>query len=341
MARPEDREKETRLSMDFRTEVKVSVQGRGISYNTPVMFVGSCFAAEMAGMLKAGLMPVLSNPAGVVYNPASVATTLRNIISGRIFTNDDLWFHNNRWLSFDHYTDFSSTSASTCLDKINRNNEMAGDFLRQAGYLFITFGTARVFRRSDTGQIVSNCHKIPASFFTRELLRVTDITEEWTILLEELKRFNPDLSVIFTLSPVRHWKDGAHGNQISKAILLLAIDELQKQSLSPGYFPAYEIVMDDLRDYRFYGRDMLHPSEQAVEYISERFRQSYFDSSTNRLWNEVSELTRASLHRVKDGSVKEVNDFVTGMLLRIESLERELPGVAFSSLKDHFAALIK
>jgi hypothetical protein len=325
--------------MNFRTEVKVDVSLRKISYSTPVMFIGSCFADEMAGKLEAGLMPVMCNPSGVVYNPYSVAGTLRNIISEKTFTPDDLWFHNNRWLSFSHYTDFSGEDRERVLEGLNSSAMSARSFLQNARFLFVTFGTARIFRRTDTGEVVSNCHKIPAIFFYRELLTSDAIVAEWSQLLDELKSFNPDLSVVFTVSPVRHWKDGAHGNQISKAVLLLAIEKLREHHVRPGYFPSYEIVIDDLRDYRFYKTDMLHPSNDAVEYIWEKFCNAWVDTAATDLWREVSAVKQASEHRFMNSSQKEMDDFAAGMIKRIRSLQSRNSDIDFSTLLDYFEKL--
>jgi len=324
--------------MDFRTEIKVEGSSSKINYGTPVMFAGSCFAVEVADMMKEGLLPVFSNPSGVLYNPASVAGMLRNLISGKVYTEADLWFHNNKWLSFSHSTDFSSDNRESCLAKINNMIEPI-QFLQKGEFLFVTFGTARVFRRADTGEIVSNCHKIPSSFFTREMLTVDNIVEDWTLLLNELNRFNPSLKVVFTVSPVRHWKDGAHGNQISKSVLLLAVEELQKHSVRPAYFQSYELVMDDLRDYRFYNSDMLHPSPLAIEYIWDKFTGAYFDKTTLSLYNEISSITRASRHRIMGDSKAEITEFSETMLKKISEIEKRSPSTDFQKLKNYFRGL--
>ncbi|MFO7574494.1 MAG: GSCFA domain-containing protein [Bacteroidales bacterium] len=325
--------------MDFRTEVKIEPQRRLIDYSTPVMFIGSCFSGEMASKMKEGLMPVLSNPTGVVYNPVSVSSALRSLIAGKIFTEDDLWFHNGKWLSFAHYTDFSDDDRDICLERINRVASEASGFIKRTGFLFITFGTARIYRRVDTGEAVSNCHKIPASFFSRELLSVSSIVKDWSELIEELYRFNPDLSVIFTISPVRHWKDGAHGNQVSKSVLFLAVEELQKIFPATRYFPSYELLLDDLRDYRFYADDMLHPSDAATDYIWKKFSGACLDSGAGRLWKEISEISKASRHRITSRSGKEIESFADTMLGRIKKLESAGYGVDLSSLREYFLSL--
>lgn len=324
--------------MEFRTGVSVEESIKKISHSSGVMLVGSCFASEMAGKMKEGLIPVLANPAGVVYNPGSVALTLRNLIAAKVYSEKDLWFHSNKWLSFAHYTDFSSDEKEKCLAGIN-NTGPVREFLKKAEFLFVTFGTARIFRRADTGEIVSNCHKIPASFFTRELLTVDSIVEDWTLLLNELQEYNQDLKVVFTVSPVRHWKDGAHGNQISKSVLFLAIEELQKHKVQPAYFPSYEILMDDLRDYRFYNSDMLHPSAAAIDYIWEKFCEAYFSEPTFKLWNEISALTRASRHRFMGATKLEKQEFVMNMLRKISSIESATKNPDLSALKEYFTNL--
>ena len=324
--------------MTFRTEIRVEESATKISHSTGVMFVGSCFASEMAGKMREGLIPVLSNPDGVVYNPASVAVTLRNMIAGKVFTERDLWFHNNKWLSFSHYTDFSSDDKEKCLDRIN-NTGSARQFLKKAEYLFVTFGTARIYRRVDNGEVVSNCHKIPASFFKRELLTVDSIVIDWSLLLEELKKFNPGLKVVFTVSPIRHWKDGAHGNQISKSTLFLAIEELQKHPTEPTYFPSYELMMDDLRDYRFYNTDMLHPSAAAIDYIWEKFCKTYLSEPTFKLWNEISSITQASRHRIMSDSKTEITEFSKTMLKKISDIEKKSHSIDFQTLKKYFGGM--
>ena len=251
--------------MEFRTTIKIPPSPDRITFNDPVMFIGSCFATSIGNKLEAGRMPVMINPSGTVYNPVSVTNTLQTIASGRNYKKEDLYNNNGIWLSFDHYTDFSSDSPEQALDKINRQIEAAGRFLSGAHYLFITFGTARIFRWKKTGKIVSNCHKIPAAEFTHDLLTVNDIVKLWNGQLDRLHSMFPALRVVFTISPVRHWKDGAHGNQVSKSVLFLAVEELLGHSSHPVYFPAYELLMDDLRDYRFYDDDLLHPSAAAID----------------------------------------------------------------------------
>jgi hypothetical protein len=290
--------------------------------------------------MKRGKMTVMINPSGTVYNPVSVCNTLDSITSGVEFTKENLHFHNGMWLSFCHYTDFSSEDPDKSLLKINSKLKEASLFLEKSGFLFITLGTARIYKWKKTGQIVSNCHKIPSEEFSRELLSVNGIVDLWTKQLDRLSAMYPDLKVIFTVSPVRHLKDGAHGNQISKSVLLLAIEELLGHNSKPVYFPAYELVMDDLRDYRFYSEDMIHPSESAVNYIWDAFSASYIDPATVKIWNEALKITKARTHRFNTDSISKKKDFARNMLNNISQIENKVSQIDFSEEKSYFLKLL-
>ena len=326
--------------MELRTKVHINPSPKKITYNGGAMFIGSCFASSIGSKLEAGKIPAIINPAGSVYNPVSVCNTLDTIISGRDFLQNDLYNYKGTWLSFHHYTDFSSYNPIEVLEKINAKSKIAFSFLKKAGFLFITLGTARVYRLKETGQIVSNCHKMPASFFEPEILTVDEIVELWTQQLDKLQKLFPQLNVIFTVSPVRHWKDGAHGNQVSKSVLLLAVEKLISHQSAPAYFPAYEIVMDELRDYRFYSDDMLHPSSLAINYIWDCFSGSYLENKTLDLYNEVLKISKACTHRINKGSEAGIKDFVSSMQKKISDLESKAPGIDFSSEKKYFQDLL-
>lgn len=325
--------------MDLRTTFEIPYSDRKITYNDPVMFIGSCFATSIGKQFEMGHLPVMINPSGTIYNPVSVCNTLNTITGGNNYGIADLYSYEGAWISFNHYTDFSSPDPELLLDKINKKSAEAMNFISSARFLFITFGTARVYRWNETGRIVSNCHKIPASKFTRELLKVEDITSLWEAQLDKLHSLFPELKVVFTISPVRHWKDGAHGNQVSKSVLFITVEELLKHPSAPGYFPAYELLMDDLRDYRFYDDDMLHPSSVAVDYIWNAFTQCYFDNRTMELWQEVFKITRAVSHRIRKGSGDQVRIFAETMLGRIESLTSRIPGLNLEKEKKYFSNL--
>jgi hypothetical protein len=327
--------------MNLRTTFNIEAPPFRIGYDDSVMLIGSCFASSIGEQLARGRMSVMVNPAGNVYNPVSVCNTLNNILDGKEFGTDDLHFHDGMWHSFYHYTDFSSEDPIKTLDRINRKLAEASLFLKKASYLIITFGTARIFRLKKTGIVVSNCHKIPSGQFVSELLTVSEIV---TLMNQELDRLSdlfPGLKVIFTISPVRHLKDGAHGNQVSKSVLFLAVEELLGHSSIPQYFPAYELLMDDLRDYRFYDNDMTHPSESAINYIWEAFSGCYFEDATLKLWNEAVKITKARSHRFLSDSNTKKRDFALKMLSLISEFEKKTPSINFSDEKSYFLDLLK
>jgi hypothetical protein len=327
--------------MQLRTTFNIDPSPDKITYNDKVMFIGSCFASSIGLQLETGRMPVMINPAGAVFNPVSVCNTLDTITSGNEISLDDLFNHEGTWLSFFHYTDFSADNPALVLERINNKSAIASEFLKNAKFLFVTFGTARVYKLKSSGQIVSNCHKVPARYFVNELLTVNEITDIWNMQLDRLNALFPKLKIVFTISPVRHWKDGAHGNQVSKSVLFLAVEELLKHRVAPQYFPAYELLMDDLRDYRFYNEDMLHPSPSAVGYIWEAFSGCYLDSKTMNLWNEVVKITKACNHRFNSDSVIKKVQFAERMIKQISVLESRNPLLNLSSEKFYFQSLLK
>jgi hypothetical protein len=328
-------------NMELRTTFPVEPSEFKITYNDRVMFIGSCFASSIGLQMEIGHMPVLINPAGAVFNPVSVCNTLDTITSEKEFLIDDLHFYDGTWLSFYHYTNFSSDNPSKILENINRRSRVAHDFLKKTKFLFVTLGTARVYKLKKSGLIVSNCHKIPAEQFESKILTVQEIVSLWTAQLDKLHVLFPGLKVVFTISPVRHWKDGPHGNQVSKSVLFIAVEELLKHKTAPRYFPAYELVMDDLRDYRFYSDDMLHPSASAIEYIWESFSGCYFEKNTINLWKEVARVTKAINHRISTDSEIKKNNFAGRLLRQIADLKIKIPDIDLSLEEEYFLKMRK
>ena len=263
--------------MELYTRILLPKARFSFSYEDRVVMMGSCFAENIGRKLEENKFSVDINPFGTLYNPASVAEGLRMLLRPEYFTPGDLFQHEGIYHSFTHHSRFSAPSEEECLGHINSRLSESSDFLRKATRLVITLGTAFVYRLKSDGRIVSNCHKLPEKMFDRQRLSTQEIVEDWKPLLLALWEQNPALKILFTVSPIRHWKDGAHENQLSKATLLLATDALQKDY--PGriaYFPAYEILMDELRDYRFYADDMLHPSPLAIDYIQKAINHKPF-----------------------------------------------------------------
>lgn len=280
-----------------RTEIPVKKAEKQISHKNKLIFIGSCFSENIGSMVKADKFPSLINPFGVQYNPVSVLNELKSINKKKVFCKSDLVKNGNLWCSFFHHSIFSSVNQELALKKINRQVEIAARHFREASHLFITFGTARVYRYNKTGEIVSNCHKFHANEFSRELLTVEEIVSIYSEFILEIASKKPELQIVFTLSPVRHIKDGFAGNMQSKSILHLAIQELVKKFENCNYFPAYEIFMDDLRDYRYYADDMIHPGSNGIKYLYDKFSEVFFAEESKRIIFEIRKIKQSLAHR--------------------------------------------
>ncbi|MFV0538514.1 MAG: GSCFA domain-containing protein [Dysgonomonas sp.] len=311
--------------MDFRTKIDIPKSGLDISHRSRILMFGSCFIENIGRLLIDNKFKANLNPFGVLYNPLSISQALQSLVNEQTFTGDDIFEYKGLYHSFSHHSSFSHSDKEKCLEQINRRFKQASDELRQSDVLFITFGTAYVFRNRKSGKIVGNCHKLPANNFDRYRLSVEDIVEDWNTLLQKLKEINPSLQVVFTVSPIRHLKDGAHDNQLSKSILLLAIDELCKSNQSLYYFPSYEIVLDDLRDYRFYNEDMVHPNSVAVRYIWERLIETYMHNETCLIIDEWRKIFSALNHRPLNVDSEEYKLFLRQTLLKLKAFDEKYP----------------
>lgn len=312
--------------MELYTRVASPKASFDFSYTDPILLLGSCFAENIGRRLEENKFKVELNPFGTLYNPASVASAIRLLIRPERYTADDLFERDGVYHSFSHHSRFSSVSPEETLTQINDRLERAAEQLRHTTRLVITFGSAYVYRLKTDGRVVANCHKLPDELFERERLTVEEIVEEWRALLYSLWEHNAKIKLLFTVSPIRHWKDGAHGNQLSKATLLLAVDRLQQ--LFPEqitYFPAYEIMMDELRDYRFYAEDMLHPSSQAIDYIWERFAADRLSDEAKSILKEWKEIQKAINHKPFQPESETYKRFINQTLLKMEQLHQKFP----------------
>jgi hypothetical protein len=318
--------------MKLLTEVSLPEYPFSLNHRSQVLMMGSCFTENIGRLLERYLFPVSINPFGVTYNPLSVKKGLEALLHKDAYQAEDLERYNGLWLSFDHDTSFSSTERDKCLLNINRSFQEAKEQLKQARILILTWGTSWVYRYRASGEVVCNCHKIPEREFTRSRLTPREIITAYESLLPGLFAFNKQLKILHTVSPVRHWKDGAHGNQLSKASLLLAGDALQEEfSGQFFYFPSYEIVMDELRDYRFYARDMLHTSEQATRYIWEKFRDALIEEESREIIGEVEALRKMQEHRPLNEEGDAERQRLDRMEEKLEAARRKYPGLDWES----------
>jgi hypothetical protein len=289
--------------MKFRTEISVPSGEFQISHQDKILMMGSCFVENISSKLLQSGFNIDVNPFGIQYNPASLANSLYDILNNKVYTKKDLIFHEDIHHSWAHHSRFSGDTEELVLEKINSQIKQSSIFLKEASLLILSFGTARVYHLLSSGEIVSNCHKLPDKMFREEQLTIEQIRCQWTELIQHLRQLNPNLRIMLTVSPIRHWKNGAHENQLSKACLLLAVNELIKENVQCYYFPAYELIMDDLRDYRFYSDDMFHPNQQAIDYIWEKFSQVYFDSKTMAIIKEYEKIQKRLNHRPINKSI--------------------------------------
>jgi hypothetical protein len=325
----------------FRTVVEVPESKNKINHQSPAIWIGSCFTENIGANLRQLKFPTIINPFGVLYNPLSISNSLDILVEKRLFTGEELMYGNGLWFSFSHHSSFSHPDREACLEKINDNITEASAFLEKAEFLFITFGTARVYQLKETGFIVSNNHKLPHDRFRTILLSVDEIIDAYRVLFNKLATFNKKLQIVFTLSPVRHLKDGSTGNLISKSALILSIAKLTGEYNHVSYFPAYEIVMDDLRDYRFYDEDMMHINNQGIGYIWKKFAAAYIDSSSATLIKRISAINRGLEHRPFQPAGSGYRSFLSSLQKSISEIENEVPGIDFRPEKDQIASLLR
>ncbi len=311
--------------MKFRTEINIAPFDFKIEHKSKVITLGSCFADNIAEKLIYYKFDVLQNPFGVLYNPVSIANALQIVFNKKIFVKEDLIFHQGEYHSFFHHSDFSHHDAETSLELINMSSAKTRRFAKNANLAILTFGTAFVYEHKESGTIVSNCHKIPQKEFNRFRLSLDETVKEITRAVKYLKLLNENVRVMFTVSPIRHWKDGAEENQRSKATLLLAVDKILRECNGVYYFPSYELMMDDLRDYRFYENDLLHPNSTAIEYIWEKFSASLFDEETRSLNRLIEKIIKAQHHKPRNPHSEQHKIFLKNLRNEIEKLETGFP----------------
>ena len=320
----------------FRTVFPIQHAPFSLTYADRLLLAGSCFIEHIGERLTAGKFTTLANPNGIIYNPLSLAQSLEFLLNQETYTKADLFNCNGLWHSWAHHGAFSNPDEQAAANGIQQARETAAVFLEKTNRLLLTLGTAEIFTLRETGQVVANCHKAPAGWFDQRRLGVPETVEALSGLFQKLKAVLPDLQVILTVSPVRHLRNGAIENQRSKAVLLLACAEICGQFDFVYYFPAYELLLDDLRDYRFYAPDMAHPNELAVDYIWQHFAETFFPPDTRQLLAQIEKIRMATTHRPFFPDTPEHRAFARTQLERIEQLSKEHPELDLSVEKTHF-----
>ncbi|MGZ3900640.1 MAG: GSCFA domain-containing protein [Bacteroidia bacterium] len=284
-----------------------------INHKSKLFLIGSCFSENIGNLLSSNKFHSHSNPNGILFNPASIALALQNTITGENFDEEYSIERDGIFYSLLHHSSIHASSKKELADKINSLNKSAADFLKTSDLLIITFGTAFIYRHILLNKTVANCHKLPGAQFNKKLLQVEQVTKNYSTLIHQLQLFNPTLKIIFTVSPVKYLKDGLVENNLSKSVLLLSVHELVKRFANCSYFPAFELVNDDLRDYRFYKEDLAHPNEQAIDYVWRKFSDCYFNDETKALNTKINKLNLALQHkRMNENSqeVKKLEEFI-------------------------------
>ncbi len=323
--------------MQWTTSVSIPSNPGLLHHRQRMVLLGSCFTDNIGRKLREQGFSVMVNPHGVLYNPLSIERTLRVLYSDKIYRPEDLHQNGELYFSFDHHTHFSSLSAEACLSGINDRLVRFREDFSQPDVLILSFGTARVYEWLTTDELVANCHKLPAREFRHRLVEVDELSVRLEGLISWLRAMFPKLIIIFTVSPVRHWKDGAHANQISKAHLLLSIEKVIGKFSNLYYFPSYEVMLDELRDYRFYADDLLHPSAMAVNHLYNRFAQSYFTDETLFLAREVGKIAQAMQHRVFFPESEAHRKFKASYRKKIQELQAAHPYLDLSEAAAYFS----
>ena len=314
---------------EFRTTIKLGESPIKISHHKPILLIGSCFAESIGEKLLDSYFSATLNPFGILFNPLSIAASLERLLSKREFEAKELFKHQDLWISWMHHGRFDDSYREGALDNLNYFFHEGVKSLESAETLVITWGSSYAYfltKNTDTPQLVANCHKLPASYFIRKRIETEEIVTTYANLLAKIWEINPKLKVILTVSPIRHLRDGMQENQLSKAILLLAAEEIcQMFPEQLSYFPSYEIMMDDLRDYRFYDSDMLHPSSTAVDYIWDVFSKTYFTQQTLQAAKEFSELTSMLNHEVFHSDTEACRKFEQAKKDKMDELKKRYP----------------
>ncbi|MDX6183119.1 GSCFA domain-containing protein [Flavobacterium sp. Fl-77] len=316
--------------MQFRTQIPISKANNPIDYNSKIVSIGSCFAENMADKFDYFKFQNATNPFGIIFNSVSIENIIRRVIEQDFFSEKDIFFHNDLWHCYEVHSELSDPNKDHFLENLNQIIKAITSELSSATHLIITYGTSWIYRNIESNNIVANCHKVPQKQFSKELLSVNDIQKSIQNTVGLIRTLNPNITFIFTISPVRHIKDGFVENQRSKSHLFAALHQTFDFQLSTfNYFPSYEIMMDELRDYRFYAEDMLHPNQLAINYIWQRFSESFIDETAFTTMNQILEIQKGLTHRSFNPNSEQHQAFLSKLRLKISAVEEQWPHIKF------------
>ena len=316
--------------MQFRTQIPISKSNNPIDYNSKILSVGSCFAENIAEKFDYFKFQNETNPFGIIFNPVSIEKIFRRVSELDFYQEKDVFFHNERWHSYEVHSDLSNSDRQELLETLNKAITETNKQLKEATHIIITYGTSWIYKNLKSEEIVANCHKVPQKQFSKELLSAELIQKSIQNTIDLIQTINPNINFIFTVSPVRHIKDGFVENQLSKSHLFTALHQTFDFRLSTfDYFPSYEIMMDELRDYRFYAEDMLHPNQIAIDYIWKLFSENYIAQESISVMQEVDEIQKSLRHRSFNPESEQHQKFLVNLQKKINLLGEKLPQIKF------------
>jgi|26BtaG_2_1085354.scaffolds.fasta_scaffold00018_5 hypothetical protein len=319
--------------MQFRTEFQVTNSENKITHSLNVMGFGSCFIDSIGENIQNSKFRILRNPFGTLFHPLAIENALARILSLTYYTKEEIFKYGELYFSWDHHSSFNRTSLDETLHKINSELEQANEFIQKTDVFFLTFGTSLVYKIKEMDIVVANCHKVPSFNFQKALLSDAQIKSSMRNCFNFILDINPKAKIITTISPVRHTKDGIVENNLSKSKLISCLHETLSLYDNVDYFPAYEIMMDDLRDYRFYKEDLIHPNEMAIQYIWEKFSETYFNQETLDKIAIAQKIERAMAHRPLNPKTIAYKEFLYKTKKQIESVENLFPKNSFQDEK--------
>lgn len=315
--------------MEFRTQIPIPKSKNPIDYNSKIVSLGSCFAVNMSEKFDYFKFQNTTNPLGILFQPLAIEKLIDFAISEKQFSEEDVFFLNERWHCFDAHSDLSNTNQLALIANLNAVVTTTKSKLQAASHIIITYGTSWVYRNSATDLVVANCHKVPQASFSKEILSVETIKKSIQNTVDLIHKINPNVNFIFTVSPVRHLKDGFVENQLSKAHLISALQSSNFQLPTSSYFPSYEIMMDELRDYRFYAEDMIHPNSVAIYYIWERFSETSISEKSHSVMKEVETIQKGLEHRPFNPNSESHQHFLSKLQDKMMKIQNQFPQIQF------------
>jgi lysophospholipase L1-like esterase len=316
--------------MELQTKIALQPQHHNqLNYNSSVLLLGSCFVEHIGNKLDYFKFQHLQNPFGIVFQPLAIEKLITKAINEQMFTEEDIFFYNEQWHCFDAHSKLSCASKDELLYTLNNAVKSTNKQINESTHIIITLGTAWVYRHIETDALVANCHKVPQKKFLKELLSVDEISESLQSIVELIRSVNNSTSIVFTVSPVRHLKDGFIENTQSKANLIAAIHQVVELRNNLHYFPSYEIMMDELRDYRFYAEDMIHPNQTAINYIWKKFQEVWISDNANKIMGEVDDIQKGLQHKPFNPNSEAHLQFLQNLELKIKEIQSAHPKISF------------